>query len=652
MAGAAGAGVAALALAALYLRGPAIVFEMDSAYPGVLAGFHAPERHEGLTFAWTSEQAVIDVPDVDRRASWACAISAINWRPVSAGPAEVRVQADGEAAADFRVTAPVETLRFIVPRSPGRSSLRVSIVVSPAFRPGGGDPRALGLVVDRIRCEPDGSLALPAMAALGRSAAGAGIMGAAAGASGLSLPAAVAFAGLTALFQAVPLAAGSGPYLAASHPAWRTAAIMAALLMGSAAIAQLLRRGRPVSAEARLAIAVSAAAAYLQLLFLLHPDKDIVDALFHAHRLQWVLDGRFYFTQLSTSATPFPYAIGLYLVAAPFAWLTGDHVTLLRFVVCVSSAAAGALLYPMIVRAWEDRVAGVAAVVLYNLVPVAYIVTGHANLTNAFGQSASLVAVAAATLLPLQGARRLVHVLILAVVAALALISHVSTLVLLFATLVFLVVAYRLAGRPELRAPGRSIAAATAVAALLAIALYWGHFGEVYLAQLRSASAASGASVGEGERETRPGEDAHAAVSEPAELGRSTIPLSRRATAALAQTAANIGWPILILGVVGLWRTARRRVADRLVLAVAAWLLTAFAFLAFSVIGPTGVKYQQDAWEFIGRVEHAASPAAVVLAAAGLAWLWRWNRGGRLLGTALFAWAFLAGAGVLYGWIA
>ncbi|MBF6216490.1 hypothetical protein IU487_36585, partial [Nocardia puris] len=82
--------------------------------------------------------------------------------------------------------------------------------------------------------------------------------------------------------------------------------------------------------------------------------------------------GRYYFTQVMPGGVEFPYAIGLYVFAAPWSWLTNDHVTLLRVVVIAAEAGAGALLYAMIARSCGDGRAGALAVALYSLVPLPY----------------------------------------------------------------------------------------------------------------------------------------------------------------------------------------------------------------------------------------------------------------------------------------
>ena len=122
-------------------------------------------------------------------------------------------------------------------------------------------------------------------------------------------------------------------------------------------VIERFRRER-IGTAARDVVALSALACYLKLLILLHPGMPIGDGVFHAHRLEFVLAGRFYFTSLAPGNYSFPYPILLYLFAAPFSFLTSDtldRVALLRIVVTAADAAAGALLYWMVVRTTADR---------------------------------------------------------------------------------------------------------------------------------------------------------------------------------------------------------------------------------------------------------------------------------------------------------
>src|SRR4030095_7302320 len=77
-------------------------------------------------------------------------------------------------------------------------------------------------------------------------------------------------------------------------------------------------RPEPLTTAARIGIAISAVALYVKLAALLHPSKLVIDAVFQAHRLEWVLTGRYFFTQTMPSGVQFPYAIALYVFAAPW----------------------------------------------------------------------------------------------------------------------------------------------------------------------------------------------------------------------------------------------------------------------------------------------------------------------------------------------
>ncbi len=396
---------------------------------------------------------------------------------------------------------------------------------------------------------------------------------------------------------------------------------IAVAMAGLSALLGLLRR-EPLRNTAKFVVTCSAGTLYLQLLALLHPSKPVIDAVFHAHRFDDVLAGHFYFTQLSTSATPFPYAIGLYLFAAPWALLTDNHVALLRVVVSAAEIVAGGLLYLMVVRFWGNRLVGAVSVALFSLAPLTYGLVGSANLTNVFGQAVSIAAVAVVVLSAerLRAATPFAGVVLL---IAFGLICHVSTLVLLPATLVALAALYFRFGVDLLRSSSGRILLATVAAAAVATVVYWGHFGDVYVRQFEHLRAPAAASSGAGPRVAPADPSAGAPPSAAPARVRTTLPLPTRAVQALGQTVDNLGWPIFLLALVGLWRLIVEGGRDRLGLAIGAWGLVCLAFVAFSVVSPGSRTYQQDALEFIGRVEHATLPAAVLLAARGAVWAWR-----------------------------
>ena len=67
-----GALVGAAWAALFYAWHPAFTLDFDRDFPRNVSGIHNPERDDasGMTFAWTSEDAVVRLPGLDRRATW------------------------------------------------------------------------------------------------------------------------------------------------------------------------------------------------------------------------------------------------------------------------------------------------------------------------------------------------------------------------------------------------------------------------------------------------------------------------------------------------------------------------------------------------------------------------------------------------------
>jgi hypothetical protein len=643
----AGALAGAACLTVAYQVRPGIALQMDHGLPGFATGFYAVERAGDRGFAWTGPRADLALDGLDRRTPWRCLVRFRGARPNASFPQpDVVVAIDGVAAARRRATNEFEDVEVQVPARRSAPGLHLSIASSPAFVPGPGDRRTLGVQVERIACAPSGGrLVFPPARATAHAAAAGGAFGLAAAAGGLPLAAAAAAALGLAVAQSVPLVSAGALYGTYSYTLARLAAATAlAAFLALALLGAFRRRG--VDRGAAFVVLCSAAVFYLELLGLLHPSKNLVDAVFHAHRFEAVLGGHFYFTQLSTSATAFPYAIGLYLVAAPWSLLTRDHVTLLRVVVAAAQVLAGVALYLMVVRTWGDRLAAAVAVALFHLVPVTYLVVGNANLTNAFGASAGAATVAAAAIWA-AGRRGVPGGIALALLATLALISHVSTVTLLVPTLLALAVFLRSLGGPAAWRPARGVVLVTAVAAVCSVVVYYGHFGDLYRAQIARAGGTRAAEA--------PAARAAAPAAAPAdgrpELGRTRLPLERRAADAASQTAGNLGWPILVLAALGAWRLAATRARGALASGVAAWAAVGLLFVTLSVVSAADVRYQQDAWEFIGRVEQATFPAAAILGGVAAAWAWRTGLAARAVAVFLLGAAVVPAARVWLGWI-
>jgi hypothetical protein len=310
----------------------------------------------------------------------------------------------------------------------------------------------------------------------------------------------------------------------------------------------------------------------------------------------------------------FPYAIGLYVFSVPFT-LAGRTlpylVALLRVVVATSDTLAGLLLYLMVLRASGDRVAGAMAAAMFHLVPLNVGVQYTGNLTNAFGQSWFLVTLGLVSLgVVRRGAPRGI---VLAVVAALvASLSHTSTFAIAMPALVLVAAAFAWRGNEGLRTSARSIAIVAGVSAVLAVAIYYAHFGDTYREQF----ARIGAELGKPAEATDPG-------------GRSVL---ARVAGVPHNLRTYYGVPLVALaasGVAWLWK---RRQHDRLSLTLSGWAVAAGAFLVLGVLTPVDMRHYL-----------AFFPAVAILAALGAAWLWRAGTTHRALAMVLLAWTLVIG---------
>ena len=630
------AGAACLALA--YLWHPEFAIEMDRDLPRNVTGIYPPELIPGgESFAWTGRSAKVSLQGLDRRVPWQCSVRLRGGRTPPLSQPMVELGIDGIAVATRMATNTFEDFEAGVAQS-ARDGLVLTIGVSSTFVPGPGDTRELGVQIDRIECRPaEGHLALPPQRGYANGLLAGAIFGAAFGAIGITAGSAVVAVVLLALAQAFPLSSGPAPYAAYADRAPWLAFWIAAAMFASVTLFDWGRRQR-LRQTARFALAFAAAALYLKLLAILHPATPLVDAVFQAHRLEWVLGGRYFFTQQMPGGVQFPYAIGLYVFAAPWSALTRDYVTLLRIVVCAAECVAGLLLYPVIARTWGDRLAAAIAAALFTAVPIAYWVVGNGNLTNAFGQAIALVAVTIVVLLSRERVNA-AHAAGWTALIALALLSHVSTFALLGATVAVLIVLFGVLGGSPLRRATVALAVALAVAATFSVGIYYRHFGEVYVTALKVRSSAASIDSQSPVVNSAPGsQDRRAAAAAPFHL---------RAARSLRLVGQSIGWPILLLAFVGAWRLGSQRARDPLRLALAAWAVTFVVFVAVGVMR-VGPEYERYSLEFVGRVAHATYPAAVITAGLGAAWAWRSGPAIRAIVLVLLAAAM---AGSISEWI-
>ena len=387
-----GALVGAIAAAVAFVAHPAMTLDLDRDLAAVTTGFYPVERANGEPFVWSSARADLSLPGFDRGAGWSCSVDFRGARPPGQPQATLQVASDGDVILRGLGTNQYQVLRFQIPARP-QDGLRLTFVTTPTFVPNSSDRRELGVQVRGLACIPEARVATPPTALLVSSALSMAIFAAMLAALALPDIAAAVTAVAVAAALAFALSSGMAPYSRyLTTVPWVAAWIAVAVVAGNALAARVRRQ--PLADAARIAIALSAAFLLVELAGLLHPSKAIADALFHAHRLEWVLSGRFYFTQPMPSGVSFPYAIALYVIAAPWSYVTHDYMALLKVVVLVARTAAALMLYPLLARVWNDRVAGILAILVCHLVPLPFSVLEFANLTYAFGQSATAATLA------------------------------------------------------------------------------------------------------------------------------------------------------------------------------------------------------------------------------------------------------------------
>ncbi|MFN8058803.1 MAG: hypothetical protein U0Q12_06515 [Vicinamibacterales bacterium] len=609
--GLAGAIASAIALVALYAWQPRLIFDLRRDPSTVLAGLYPiEEAQDGQRFAWSREQVDLSLPGLDRSVRWTVALTYRGARPAPYPQPVVVASVDGVVVA--RDDATNDPRRFIVDlpaREDGARGAEVGFAFAPTFQPGSGDRRQLGAQVFRLELQPTSGPVLPPRATLAGAELAGGALGVTYGLLGLTPGSAVGAVAVVALGQAVVLAHGTAPFtrLPARAP-WSAVGIGAGLLL----LGRLGERvsGRALRNTARFVVGFSIAALYLKLLMLWHPDIDIRDALFQAHRFEWVRDGRYYFTSIAPGNYEFPYAIGLYVAGLPFARFltsTADIVDLLRTIVATADVLAGIALYAVLVRLDLPRLGAAMAVAIHHLVPLNFGIQWVANQTNAFGQSVFTM-VLSLVVLGIADRAGAIGWLVLCLSIAATFLTHTSTFAIAGVVFVALAVLLATPGRAEARAAAR-LGGATIVALLVAWILYYGHFWRVYVAQ---ASRILGET-------TSAGPAAHD--------GRTAI---ERAWAVPRYLEIYYGWAAVALAVVGS-RVVAQLPRSMLGPTLLSWLAACLLFLLVGVLTPVDMRYYL-----------AAIPIVAVCGGFGADHLWRaggWRRAAAVVLLLGVAWA-------------
>jgi hypothetical protein len=605
-----GAAAGAAALLLFYGVNPTLSTDLsETPPPRQVSGLYPVERDgpSGLTFAWTGETFAIRLPGLDRRTDWRLIIRMRGARANPADNPDVTFTVDGNRVLTYRASAGFEGVIVPVPARADRRGAFIAAQSSSTIVPGPSDPRSLGVMLDSISLRANGWVTPPRHALIDLAIAGAStgaaiaLVGAAPMISGAAVV--VVVTGLAAL-----VARGFGPFTEYADLLSRASVWFCALTVVTMAAIRAVRRV-PWSVSARFVAGFSAAAALLKLAVLLHPDMPVGDAMFHAHRFQYVLGGNLYFTSIAPGNYSFPYAPGLYVFAMPFADLvrrgSGD-MALLRTIVISIDALAATMLYLAPARAGSPRT-GAIAVVFYHLMPLEFRIATVGNLTNAFAHALSVISFA------LLGAytgshRNLWYPALLIAVLACAFLSHTSTFAVVSLAGLLIAACFVFASNSAWRWNGIAVGAAVLAASVVAIALYYGHFLETYRTEWARIS----------------GETVAAA---PAPGGRSIL---QRVSSVPRYLSIYFGIPTLALAACGFVIMRRRR--DPLALAVAGWTAACLFFLAVGLVTPVDMRYYLT-----------AIPALAVVAAASADAWWTRGRIWRLLAALLFAWSVAIG---------
>ncbi len=611
------AGAAAIIL--FYALFPTLVVEMSQDRPGVLQGFYKGERDGELTFAWSGARGELPLAGLDRNVGW---VATVRLRGARQNPATlpiVTILADGVALASHQTSNDFEDVTVTLPERPGRvRGMTMSILSSNTFVPGPGDPRQLGVQVDRITLTPVRLGAFPPRRAVAVAAIAAAAFGAVFGLLGATATTAIGAATVLAAAQAVVLRTGLGPFSSWLGTVDRLAAGIGLALLALTFVIERWR-GERLRNTARFAMMFSGSVLYLKLLVLLHPDKWLIDAMFHAHRLDAVMAGSYVFTSIAPGGYIFPYPVALYVTAEPLAWIMTDHILLLRLVAAGVEAISALFFYWMIVRGSGDRLEAAVAVAVVQLMPLGFGVLAAANLTNVFGQAMALIAMSLVTIVVVSPAGSWPVLAGAGIATLVAMLSHTSTFATLVGMLALTSLLLIVLGTTAVRRSGVRVAVMLLVAASLAVGGYYSRFGPVYRAQydrIRGEVAGSPEAVVPSSSQLyQPG-------------GASVL---SRAAAAPLMASRDFTLPFLLLAVGGLavgWRSR----SDPFLLVVAGWLGACLAFLVLGVLTPVDFRYY-----------YAAMPVVALLAARGLVWLWRYGPSSRA------AAGILAGGGALMG---
>jgi hypothetical protein len=173
--------------------------------------------------------------------------------------------------------------------------------------------------------------------------------------------------------------------------ALRLSLLLSAGSLLALAFSRLVVRRFPSAGPA--AFVALAAAWSVQVVLGTSPVMVVSDAVFHANKLAAVAAGDLFPVSVTQHARPFrfPYGVSFYAVLAPLARAGLDTLTLVRAGAALFGLAASAAVF-LLALAELGPLAGAWAAVLLQVLPGAFdIAYSYGNLSNAFGQSVTVL---------------------------------------------------------------------------------------------------------------------------------------------------------------------------------------------------------------------------------------------------------------------
>jgi hypothetical protein len=339
-------------------------------------GLHRRELPPGAgPQRWTTPRAAFTFRDLPRTS----ATLTVEIRDAR-GP--VTVVADGVIVG--RLDVGMRAASF--PLAPTRRRTCEVELWSEPFR--AGDGRILGALLGRVAIATAERDAWPPPAILLELLAPALLAFAVSRLSGLG----PAWAGAVALAILALAAAALWPSgLVHSPYAPRLSVLLCAGSVVSLGFARHVAKARPAAAPA--ALLALTAGWLIQVVAATAPIMVVSDVGFHANKLAAVAAGDLFPVSVTQHARPFriPYGVSFYAALAPFARAGLDTVMLVRVGAALAGLAATAALFLLVLSAAGPFAAALAAILLQVLPGVFDVAYSYGNLSNAFGQSATVV---------------------------------------------------------------------------------------------------------------------------------------------------------------------------------------------------------------------------------------------------------------------